>query len=166
MKEKIWAAIVECLDTHASEANIDELLTDAVMQAMEAAQPTRLAVKYIGRRDLYSDGLYNTGDWAKDQVKLVEIATARKMLEHQDVYASGEKEEASEAIDPENPIGDEADHLDEARQAVMGMRNKAAVSEFVANSFSGATLNLPQNAKLETYRLEAIRMIDQYHLPK
>lgn len=165
MKEQIWAAIVGCLDANAQQPNIDELLTDAVMQVIEAAQPTRMPVKYVGKRDTYSDGLYNTGDWQKDQVKLVEVSTAKKMLEHTDVYVSGQKEEASEIVDPVHPVGDEAPHLDEARQAVMAMRSVKAVAEFVANNFSGATLDLPKGSKVEDARLEAIRMIDKYHVP-
>lgn len=166
MKEKIWSAIVECLDANAAESNIDELLTDAVMQAIESAQPVRSPIKYIGRRETYSDGLYNTGDWKKDQTKLVDVATAKQMIEHPDVYVYGGEEEASETVDTTAPLGDEEPHLDEARQSVMGMRSKGAISEFVANNFSGATLQMDKNAKLGDYRLEAIRMIDQYHVPK
>ena len=163
MKEKIWQAIAECLDAHAAEKNIDELLTNAVLQVFEAAQPTRMAIKYIGKRERYSDGLYLTGDWVSGQAKMIEVVTAKKMLDHPDVYTSGQKEAASEAVDPDPPLGDEAPHLDEARQAIMGM-NKEAIKQFVANNFSGATLKLPTNTGVGKYRLEAIRMIDQYHL--
>lgn len=164
MKELIRAAIVECLDQNAAEPNIDELLTESVMQVIEAAQPTRLPIKYIGRRPTYGDGLYNTGDWKTGQVKMVEIATAKQMLDHPDVYASGKPEEATETVDPVSPVGDEAPHLDEARQAVMSM-NRKAIADFVATSFGGAKLDMPANAKIGDVRLEAIRMIDQYHLP-
>ena len=165
MREKIWAAIVETLDTHAAEANIDELLTDVVMQTIEASQPTRLPVKYIGRRPEYSDGLYNTGLWKKDQVKLVEVAVAKQMLNHPDVYVPGEKAQADEITDGIQPVGDNAPHLDAGREAVMAMGTKKAVAEFVANNFSGAKIDLPKTATVADYRLEAVRMIDKYHLP-
>lgn len=165
MKELIWAAIVECLDAHAAEPNIDEQLTDAVMQVIESAQPTREPIQYIHHRPTYSDGLYGTGDWVKDQVKMVDVQTAKKMLAHPDVYISGKKEEATETVDPVQPLGDEAPHLDEARQAVMAMRSIKAVAEFVANNFSGAKLEIAKGVGVEGARLEAIRMIDKYHLP-
>lgn len=170
-KETVWSAIVETLDAHATEKNIDELLTDAVMQVIESVQPTRLAIQYIGRRPSYSDGLYDTGEWLKYQVKLVDVAIAKKMLEHPDVYGTPEVVAADVEIvgtdkAPSKDTPDDAPHLDAARESVMGMRTIKTVQEFVANNFSGAKLEMPKGTKINAYRLEAIRMIDKYHVPE
>lgn len=166
MRNKIWTAIVDVLDKHHADSDIDEKLTDAVL-AVVSATKERVPVKYVGARNSYSDGLFETGDWLRGQTKMVEIATAKKMLAHQDVYGQGEESESIDIVDKEDdPDRDDAPHLDEARQAIMAMPDKKSIFEFVANNFGGYTLDLPKNATVDKARAEAIRMIDKYHLPE
>lgn len=52
-----------------------------------------MLVKYVGKRGVYKDGLYGTGNWEQGQVKDVPPDAAMKMLGHPDQYqpASGEE---------------------------------------------------------------------------
>jgi hypothetical protein len=166
MRNKIWTTIVDVLDKHHADSDIDEKLTDAVL-AVVSATKERTAVQYVGARESYSDGLFDTGDWLAGQTKLVDVATAKKMLAHPDVYGPGDEGQATEeVVKVDDPDRDDAPHLDEARQAIMAMPDKKSIFQFVANNFSGATLELPKNATVAKARAEAIRMIDKYHLPE
>lgn len=43
-------------------------------------------IEYIGKRPNYTDSLYGTGDWTKNEVKPVHDVTATRMLKHVDQY--------------------------------------------------------------------------------
>jgi len=141
------------------------ILSDEPAQTVVVTE--KVPVKYVGSRKAYSDGLFETGDWLQGQTKMVEVATAKKMLAHPDVYGQGEESESTGIVDKEDdPDRDDAPHLNEARQAIMAMPDKKSIFEFVANNFGGSTLDLPKNATVDKARAEAIRMIDKYHLPE
>ena len=167
MEGKILSAIVAVLDEHYKSDDLDKRLVKSVMDVFEAENPTRQAVKYIGRRPIYSDGLYNSGEWSKDQVKLVPLLIAAKMLKHTDVYADGEKTDGAEiVIPPEEDLKDEDPSLDDGRHAIQVMTRKKQIGEFIHNNISGYNIDLPSTATLAEWKDEAVRLIDMYHLPK
>ena len=168
LKKKILSVITKTLDAHASSPEIDRLLADSVEKVLDAEKPPMTAVQYIGKRGIYSDSLYNTGMWIKEQIKLVEVKVANKMLDHPDVYVKAEAkdDEGLEIATGEQPAGDYDETLYEGRQAVMSMQSEEDIRSFVASNFTGAKLELPKDAGIDEMRLEAIRMIDMYHLPE
>lgn len=170
MKKKIFAAVTNVLETQFNSDRLDHLLTDAVMDVINLE--SKVPVMYIGKREHYSDGIWSTGSWTQEQVKLVDPKVAEKMLAHVDVYAPGEATVFAdstadvEIVEPvEKNKRDDDESLEDGREAVLALRTKKQVAEFVANNFSGHTLDMPKEAKVEDYRQEAIRLIDQYHLP-
>lgn len=43
-------------------------------------------IEYVGKRPNYTDSLYGTGDWKRNEVKPVHDVTATRMLKHVDQY--------------------------------------------------------------------------------
>ena len=174
LAEELKAAVTMALDAYAQEKDLDDYLLKAVTEVLvyhetEAPQAaTMVPVRYIGGREEYSDGLFNTGIWRRGDHKLVPYNVADRMFEHPSVYAPGTVSEANEAIDePEDkPTDDENESLADARSSVMNMDTKQEVADFVKTNFGGIELDVPKRERLDVHKQAAIVLIDQYHLPE
>lgn len=164
-------------DELPADHKMKDTLFLACVSAMDAIEmPTvkvpvnieKVPVKYVSFRPEYTDGMYGTGLWKKDQTKLIDVDTAKKMFAHPDVYVPGEDQEADEMVDsrPPGPKPDDSPDLEEGRMDVMNMKTKAEIVEFVGKNFGGLKLEMPARALVADYKKEAVRLIDQYHLPE
>lgn len=160
-------------NTEELEKEIADLKKElAAAPAKGANAPGKIPVKYIGKRETYTDGLYKTGlTWEKGQTLMVDPDKAALLLKHPDQYVMGEAGEAPEPVavdddvtDPDDTdkTDDEGSRTQDAKDAVMNMRDIDAVREYVKVNFSGAKLH--HNVGLETAKTKAIGMIDQFGL--
>lgn len=172
LKDKLHEAVVIAMAAYAHDEDIDIRLTDAVIDVLAGvAEPKvkvfgQLPVKYVGRRETYSDGLFETGVWIKDQTKMVATAVAGRMLEHKDVYVPGEAFDGAEVVLQQEKSDDDPDSEKsmDAKQAVQNMTRKQAVQDFVAANYNG--MKIPaENSTLGDMKAFAIRQIDIYSLP-
>jgi hypothetical protein len=172
LKSQIHESIVMALAAYATDDDIDVQITDAVIEVFAAvAEPKvkvfgKTPVKYVGRRESYSDGNWNTGVWGKNQTKMITNAVAGLMLEHKDVYVQGEPDEGAEIVlqKEKQDDGPNSEKLMDAKQAVQCMTRKAAVQAFVAANYNG--LKIPEeHSTLNEMKAFAIRQIDIYSLP-
>lgn len=137
---------------------------EAVQKAQTVvAGPNGMAmvpVKYVGKRESYTEGTYGTRiSFLKGETKLVPADKARLLLGHPDVYEPGEVEGAQVAETVEKPSDQtEEDRIQETRDAIANM-TKAAVTTFAKTNF-----NVDMNAKLSLaeLRAQAIGYVDQF----
>lgn len=140
--------------------------------AGSANVPGKVPVKYIGKREVYTDGLYKTGiTFEKGKTEMVNADKAALLLKHPDQYVRGEVEEAptAEVVPPEemdrsdkDDNDDEESRVQDAKDAVMNMRDADAVREYVKVNFSGAKLH--HNLGLDKAKAKAIGLIGQFGL--
>lgn len=153
----------------------DEFLTLSVSDFLQGWQlepkadviDGKTPVQYIGHRHEYSDALYETGLWKSKQVKMVSDVVAAKMLQHTDVYvvAGDAACDGAESVDaPHKKEPPDADHLQNARDAIIAMTRKQAVIEFVAQNFIGMAIPA-EYTKLDEMKAFAIQQVDIYGLP-
>ncbi|MEO8391220.1 RyR domain-containing protein [Polaromonas sp.] len=132
--------------------------------ATQAADPNLLSVKYIGKRETYTDGTYSTRiQWQRGESKPVPTDKARLMLKHTDVYVPGDTLAGlavGPAVAPKGPKQDsEEDRIQDLRDAISNMRDKKSVAEFVKIHFHQ---DLDTNQKLVDLREQATRLVDQF----
>lgn len=172
LKDKLHDAVVIALAAYTTSEEVDVHLVDAIADVLAGvAEPKvkvfgQLPVKYVGRRETYSDGLFETGVWVKGQTKMVATAIAGRMLEHKDVYVPGEAADDAEVVLQQEKSDDapDSEKLMAAKQAVQNMTRKAAVQDFVAANYNG--LKIPaEYTNLNDMKAFAIRQIDIYSLP-
>ncbi|MCK4786541.1 MAG: hypothetical protein KAV87_22470 [Desulfobacteraceae bacterium] len=135
----------------------------------------RMPVKYIGKRDSYTDGLYKTGlTWKKGETIMVEDGRAVMLLKHPDQYELGEISKIVPVSDggvnsvaletkADNEKKDddaEADNIQELKDTVSQMGDVEAVKAFAFEKFAGKKLH--HNVGLETAKTQVIQLIDQF----
>ncbi len=173
LRESLHEAITLALEEGAKGTDIlDDVVVDAVVavlvkhevEIVDMAGKKRVPVKYVGKRESYTDGLFSTGMWRKGDVKLISYSTAMQMLDHADVYADGDEDSAVDVVDIDDKKAaedKEAERLEETRNLVQQMTRKATVAEFVATNYNG--LKIPAElVKLDEMKEFAVRQIDRY----
>ncbi len=195
-KDYLFRAVVHALknipdaddvDVQALHDQIAELQAKQVLLAQPtvgtAVAPVRsaviklvtgaIAVKYIGRREHWTDTLYRTGlAFASGQTRQLPGDVARKLLRHADLF---EQVDLVEADAPDAPLDNTAELLkvgeklkaekDESSvefaviDQVNRMEDKDALVEFAMNKFQ---LRLAKTKKPETMRAEIIAHINRF----
>lgn len=160
------------LKADLAEAVEDKEMLEKVIEVIErhAVVDTdgvkRVPVKYIGKKDNYSDGLFDTGIWSKGVVKMVSYSVAQQMLVHKDVYVEGKEEESVDVVDVDEQKKEEDEQetrLTEARNMIQNMSRKVDVEDFVANNYNG--LKIPgEFKKLAEMKEFAISHVDRFGL--
>lgn len=120
-----------------------------------------VGVKYIGRRDPYSETLYGSGTWAKNQVKAVTAALARELLKHIDVFVEAplDQETAAQGVLHQRKGDDTSDEQSqELRDRVQHM-DKAALKDLALTQFR---MKVDGRLSLADTRAQVIQLIDQY----
>lgn len=117
------------------------------------------AIAYAGRRPFHRDVTYGTGEWVQGQSKVVDDATAFRMLKHHDVYTAGTKTGA-QVVEQKTEEQDNQDDVQDALDAI-GRMDSATLCSFVAENFQQ---KLDRRRSVEHLRSEATRMLHLYGL--
>lgn len=125
-------------------------------------------IKYIGKRENYTDNMYGTHiNFTKGQTELIQSDKAKLMLRHPDQYVLGEVEDAPEPVAAIVPKKDKVNdndteqELQEARDLVANM-DLEALHAYAATNFAGHKLH--PRAGVEKARIKVTELIDQYGL--
>lgn len=152
----------------------------AASQDPNVAAP--VAVQYIGRREEWRDSVYGTGLYfVQDQTRYLPAEIARKLLQHQDLFAMGEPEPQVEIglaqpKEPTNELSDdtldllkkaqeskkvEETTLNEVQDAIdaINRMDKAAIVNFAHEKYQQ---NLNKKSNLDTLRQQATQLINQF----
>lgn len=127
-----------------------------------------IAVKYIGRRQYWDDGIYSTGlAFASGQVRVLPPEIARKLLRHCDLFEQADQTEVAQdntgdLLNAGAKLGAKRDES-EVEFAVIDQVNRMddrdVLVEFAQNRFN---LKLAKTKKPETMRAEIIAHINRY----
>lgn len=186
------SVIAKLLDERPTQEQIDETVSKAVAAALESATkastpaPTRpqgivsggVAVKYIGRRDSWTDGLYGSGlVFAREQVRTLPSDIAGKLLRHPDVFEKVDVAAVAQESAPNQAPTDDTSQLLERGKAqkddkqqdisqvqdlhdmIDRMENKNELAEFALHKYQQ---KLNKSSKIETMRTQVKALIDQY----
>lgn len=151
---------------HAATRELKDL-PDAAADGLRAPAEVIMAtpdgfvpIKYIGHRETYKDGAYNTGIvFTKGGTQLVPAGPAALMLRHPDVYAPGEVRVAAPAQTDAKPSAQESEEerLQDVRDSIARM-TKAACKEFAKTHFR---LDI-EDAKVDEMRAAVVQLVDQF----
>jgi len=124
------------------------------------------AVKYIGHRASYRDGVYGTNiTWQKGETILVQASKAHLMFRHKDVWVMGDKADArAPDVDPlatDKEQRAQEDRIQDARDQLTRM-DKDAMVKFATHYFPGQKFH--PNLGPEKMRAQLDKMIDQFGL--
>lgn len=160
----------------AADAQLQAALAELEKQGVSAAiNPFDQPVKYIGRRDTFTDNQYNTRlTWQKDQVRYLPGDVARKFLRHRDLFTLGEGESGAPAgaakveddtvevlqrAEQENTVAIETQtQLAELIDTVNQM-TKSSLAEFAANKYNHKFRSVD---KLNDMRKDVVNLIHQF----
>lgn len=131
-----------------------------------------IAVKYVGRRDSWTDRLYGTGlTFTKDQVRFVPSESARQLLKHTDLFT----EDATAKPAPEKKTDDTEQAMAQAEaqkaeqnakvNAVADLHDqvnqmtKDALEQFAKDKFN---IDLDKRQKVDDLKKEVHTLIDRF----
>lgn len=179
-------SVLRSVEMHRANAKTDDPI-GAVIQALKDAderpsRPHDVSVRYIGRRETFSDTLYSTGlSFAKGQVRRLPPEIAAKFLRHQDLFARQDKEQPSTddaPADSQETEDDTEELLERSRAKQKKARDeeselldvidqvnqmtKAGLAKFAFDNFKH---EFKANTKVGDMRAETVQMIHQFGLP-
>lgn len=156
---------------HAAQVGAGNVPLETVDKRVNAVLPSsvvvvdgHVAVKYVGPRESYKDGLFGTGMvFERGQTRMVPSAVALQMFRHPGVYVPGEVPQASQVV-AQVPTGKvpqppEEERLQEVRDSVNAMTEKAAVEAFVKQHFQ---IDIDKRKGLQALKEHALQLVDQY----
>lgn len=131
----------------------------------EDNKEVRVPVRMIANRDMIRDNIYSTGEWDRDEVKLVPESVSRKLFQHTDVYAPASAEEAKASA--AKMVGEDLKDTGkkQAEEAEQQLRDEIAnmprdtVIEYAATHY-GQTIK--GNLSAENARAALVALVDQY----
>lgn len=156
------------------EAQITKLSADKPAKA--STKPAAVlvtdgvGVKYIGRRDSWTDTIYGTGlTFHKDVAVTLPAKVAASFLSHIDVFAQVEADAApvsvastlSEAESAKAKVIDAEMARQEAHTQLRNMKTKAAINDFARTHFQQ---EFDEKLKLDEMREKAATLLDQFGL--
>jgi len=116
-------------------------------------------VKYIGKRETYKDGCYESGgEWERGQTLMIQSDKAKLLLNHPDVYALGEETGETGIEANETKPGDQEEVLQSARDFVNAMPRKQALAEYAKRNFN---IEIAEG-KLHEMKAQVISLIDKF----
>jgi hypothetical protein len=168
LQAAMFGALVDTLKTMTTEA--PKVVTDVDMDGDDA--PRLVPVKYIGHRATYKDGACGSGlTFKQGETRLVPIKAARQMLrDHPTVYQPGDvpADPLAAVVTTNAEVKAETDtkeqeRLDEVRDTLNGMTDKASLIQFIEQTM-GHTV--PDKRKsLADLKAHATMLVDQYGVP-
>ena len=118
-------------------------------------------IEYVGHRPFHRDVTYGTGEWVQGQSKVVDDATAFRMLKHHDVYQES-ADAGAQVVEQQQPSRpDTQDDVQDALDAINRM-DAGTLCTFVAENFQQ---KLDRRRSIDNLRAEATRMLHLYGLP-
>ena len=131
-----------------------------------------LAVKYVGRRDSWTDRLYGTGlTFAKDQVRFVPSESARQLLKHTDLFtedANAKPAQEKKTDDTEQAMAQAEAQKAEQHAKVnavadlhdqVNQMTKDALEQFAKDKFN---IDLDKRQKVDDLKKEVHTLIDRF----
>ena len=182
-KDSIFRAVVHALKDLPDNVGDVAVRADAAPSAVAAPVApivgASLAIQYIGRRQEWSDRVYNTGlTFVANQARVLPEQIARQLLRHPDLFKVVDLPAAASpapAGEPAKPADDTADLLAQAKQQAGDKLNqqklvqdlydqvdrmdKDGLYDFAFNRYSQ---KLNKQAKVETLRAKVRGFIDQF----
>lgn len=163
IKDHVFRAVVHQLKAVPdAPAAGDELLKPAGVAPRLAAG--FVPVKYVGKRETYRDGLYQTGiTFTRGETKLVPADKARLMLNHPDQYVPGEAAqlptvEAPPAASTQAETDKQEEQAQDVRDQVSRM-DKDALVEFAKVHYRA---DLDKRRSVETLRGAVTQLVDRF----
>lgn len=160
-KDYLFRAVVHSLNA------LPEPRAAAPVVATVASESGKVAVRYIGKREHYTDGAYGTHiQFSKGETVLVPADKARLMLQHPDVYEPGVIEQAAEPVAQEQPGKPKTDE-DKREQEHEDLRQQIALMDAKAlRVFAKTHFNksFAGNVSTDKLRAEVNTMFEQYGL--
>lgn len=116
----------------------------------------KVAVKYIGHRETYMDGVYGSRiTFVKGQSVLVPADLAAKLLRHSDVYVPGNEKKAEVVeVAQEQPV----DETQSVRDNINNM-DKNALATFAKTTYR---IDLDKRLSINALREQVVGLVDQY----
>ena len=135
----------------------------SVVQAPAAApiviDSAFVSVKYIGKRETYVEGAYNSGlEFVKGVSRPVPAALAAKLLRHPDVYVAGDVIPLP-AVAPEPSKPQDSDDDNQDMRDSIAIMDEAALIAYAKTHYN-VTLN--KNMRVENMRAKVTGLFDQY----
>jgi len=118
-----------------------------------------IPIKYIGKRDSYTDGLYGTRiTWNRGDTKDVPDEIAAKMLKHPDQYVSGKAKDSAPVEIAKPHVKYTEDELKAARDSIANME-KDSLIDFAMTHYRQ---HIDKRKSTEKLRIEVTNMVDQF----
>lgn len=125
-------------------------------------------VKYIGRREIYRDGIYTKLEFAQGQTRMVPTDKAKLMFRHADQYVQGVAAESAPLAagdvkakpNANNETEEEAQVLEDAHRALSTM-NRQHMASFIKQHFNQ---DVPADMPVADMRAKAKNLLDQFGL--
>lgn len=157
-KDYIFRAVVVTASMFTEEGEL--VATAPVARERKAGM---MHIQYIGHRGTHRDGIYETGDWTRFQVKDVPDQVAVRMLRHPDVYVVPVEVQADAGIDQvkidKSAREDDEEKGQVARDAIAAMDTKEAVADYALTNFR---IKIPKTLSLDNMKAQAAMLVDQY----
>lgn len=118
----------------------------------------KVAVKYIGKRENYTEGTYGSRiEFKQGQSVLVPVELANKLLRHPDVYVPGNEKKA-EVVEIVQKDTNEPDEVQNVRDQIASM-DKVGLESFAKVNFN---IDLDKRKGVENLRQQVIGLVDQF----
>lgn len=116
-----------------------------------------ILVKYIGKRERYTEGAYGSKiEFTQGQTQWVPDELAAKLLKHPDQYVKGDQEGATVAVVA--PQRSDEDSSQDVRDSLVTM-DVGALADFAMTHYQ---VKLDKRKSADSLREEVTRMIDQF----
>jgi hypothetical protein len=151
VKDYLFSAVVRTLK--------DEPEAPAKVAAPVVVDSAFVSVKYIGKRETYTDGAYGSHiQFVRGESRPVPAAIAAKLLKHTDVYEPGDAVEMPASLPVAKAKNFEEDDNQDMRDAISRMDKDALISH--AKTHYNVTLG--KNNSVDTLRSKVTGLFDQY----
>ena len=118
-----------------------------------------VSVKYIGKRETYIDGAYNSGtQFVRGVSQPIPAALAAKLMRHPDVYVPGDAIPLP-SVAPDAPKPDNTENENQDMRDAIAVMDKDALITYAKTHFNHT---LGKNNSVETLRGKVTGLFDQY----
>ena len=117
-------------------------------------------IRYIGKRDRYTDGAYGTKiTWERGQTKPVPAAIAGKLLNHPDQYELGDPIIGEVPVPTAKPVEDTDEEKTQETRDLIQSWTKAALTDYAMTNFR---VKLDAKQSITALRTAVTQMVDQF----
>lgn len=169
---EVERAIDAAFDAGMEQAPAQVAAEPIVLTALPTADFNGKFIKYIGRRDLWKDTVYDTGlSFATNEVRAIPMAIARKLLRHDDLFVEVEQQEVgqhataydedevSSAVNAAREAKDESNLEFEIIDQINQMTEKDTLVDFVMGKYQ---VKMNKSKSVANLQAEAIQLVNRY----